>query len=197
MKRWLQSIRELFRVSPSPSDRAIEIRLRKRHCRVLLQDTDMRLSSYYDECDRTCRWQITSEYRDSQDIGFKEGGDGYFHLTLDKGIAQKYSAYEQKLYCVYRGYEYSIDNITQDSIVLYPEEHRTRQYLNITSDRTENRIVIPYNDFIDSGPLVWETRSAVADFVFDVNPLVYPYIPGAYVEGNLRGPWPWARQQEI
>ena len=92
------------------------------------------------------------------------------------------------MYCMYKNYKYHVENIWNGLFILYPEDQRTRKFLKY-SLHNDSRLEILYDDLIASFPVVWEERSPIEDFVFDVEPFVYLYKDGAYVEENLHGAW--------
>ena len=75
-----------------------------------------------------------------------------------------------------------------DLFILYPNERKTRRYLKL-NDRDDSRIEVPYEEFIASSPIIWEERKPISDFVFDVEPQVYLFKDGSYIEENLHGAW--------
>ena len=40
-----------------------------------------------------------------------------------------------------------------------------------------------------SSPIIWEERDPISDFVFDVEPMVFLFKDGEYIEENLVSPW--------
>ena len=72
--------------------------------------------------------------------------------------------------------------------ILYPNERKTRRYLKLY-DHDDSRIRIPYEEFMASSPIIWEEREPISDFVFDVEPMVFLFKDGEYIEENLVSPW--------
>lgn len=157
--------------------------------RILFDGEDMLLTEYCND-DNVWLWKIIGYKSSLIEKGFIEKKEGSLYtLSFPKGKKYHYSAYESSMYCIYNGYKYDVENIWHDMFILYPEEVETRKYLNIHSYHDNTHIEIPYDDFIASSPIVWEERSPIEDFVFDVEPFVYLYKDGAYVEENLHGEW--------
>lgn len=163
-------------------------KIRIRRQQIFFEGEDLELHSYNNN--NVWYWVIYAENPLYLSKGFYRGKDErYFKLPLKQGIKYPYSAYESSMYCIYNGYKYDVENIWHDMFILYPEEVETRKYLNIHSYHDNTHIEIPYDDFIASSPIVWEERSPIEDFVFDVEPFVYLYKDGAYVKENLHGAW--------
>ena len=99
-----------------------------------------------------------------------------------------YSAYEGRMYCIYLGYKYEVENIWHGLFILSPNERKTRRHLKL-NDHDDSRIEVPYEEFIASSPIIWEERKPISDFVFDVEPLVYLFKDNSYIEENLHGAW--------
>lgn len=163
------------------------MRITYKHRHLLFDGKELDLTSYNEN--KVWYWIIYTKDPSYLSKGFHRDKSGYFELWLKHGKQYPYSAYESSMYCIYNGYKYDVENIWHDMFILYPEEVETRKYLNIHSYHDNTHIEIPYDDFIASSPFVWEERSPIEDFVFDVEPFVYLYKDGAYVEENLHGAW--------
>lgn len=109
-------------------------------------------------------------------------------IIKTEGMINPYSAYESRMYCIYLGYKYDVENIWHELFILYPNERKTRRYLKLY-DHDDSRIEVPYEKFIASSPIIWEERKPISDFVFDVEPLVYLFKDNSYIEENLHGAW--------
>ena len=153
---------------------------------ILFEGEDMFLSSYCDD-NNTWFWIIIGEDPALMKKGFKKSGDSYT-LSLSKKRKYPYSAYRVRRYCIYNGYKYDIENIWHGLFILYPSERKTRRHLKLF-DRDDSRVNVPYDEFIASSPTVWEERTPISDFVFDVEPLVYLFKDNSYIEENLHGAW--------
>ena len=153
--------------------------------RILIGGRDLPLDAYCNN-DNVWFWYIyTKEEVDSR--LFSKNGE-YFKLFLKMDQKYPYSAYEGRMYCIYLGYKYEVENIWHGLFILYPNEHKTRRYLKL-NDRDDSRIEVPYEEFIASSPIIWEERKPISDFVFDVEPLVYLFKDDSYIEENLYGAW--------
>ncbi|MBB1539159.1 MAG: hypothetical protein HG458_007560 [Prevotella sp.] len=98
-----------------------------------------------------------------------------------------YGAYRPTRFCIYKGYVYILD-VWGEVIVLNPRSNKTRTHLQL-SDTDRRVMVMLYKDFIASSPTVWEERSRIRGFKFDVEPKVFLYKEGAYIEENLQDAW--------
>ena len=76
-----------------------------------------------------------------------------------------YPAYEGRMYCIYLGYKYDVENIWHGLFILYPNERKTRRHLKL-NDRDDSRIEVPYEEFIASSPIIWEEREPISVFCF-------------------------------
>ena len=157
-----------------------------RTSRVLFEGKDLALASYYDYNKKKRYWIIFSENSISVENGKQTNND--FELWLEQGKRYPYSAYEGRMYCIYLGYKYDIENIWHGLFILYPNERKTRRYLKLY-DHDDSRIEVPYEEFIASSPIIWEERKPTSDFIFDVEPLVYLFKDNSYIEENLHGAW--------
>ena len=152
--------------------------------RVLFEGKDLALVSYYDYNKKKRYWIIFSENSISIENGKQTNKD--FELWLEQGKSYPYSAYESRMYCIYLGYKYEVENIWHG--LLSPNERKTRRHLKL-NDHDDSRIEVPYEEFIASSPIIWEERKPISDFVFDVEPLVYLFKDNSYIEENLHGAW--------
>ena len=157
-----------------------------RTSRVLFEGKDLALASYYDYNKKKRYWIIFSENSISVENGKQTNND--FELWLEQGKRYPYSAYESRMYCIYLGYKYDVENIWHGLFILSPNERKTRRYLKLY-DHDDSRIEVPYEEFIASSPIIWEERKPISDFVFDVEPLVYLFKDNSYIEENLHGAW--------
>ena len=153
--------------------------------RVLFEGKDLALVSYYDYKKKRY-WILFSENSISIENGKQTNND--FDLWLEQGKSYPYSAYESNMYCMYKDYKYTIENIWHELFILYPNERKTRRYLKLY-DHNDSRIEVPYEEFIASSSIIWEERKPISDFIFDVEPLVYLFRDNSYIEENLHGAW--------
>ena len=153
--------------------------------RILINGKELRLDTYCNN-DNMWFWYIyTKEEVDSR--LFSKSGE-YFKLFLKMDQKYPYSAYESRMYCIYLGYKYEVENIWHGLFILSPNERKTRRHLKL-NDHDDSRIEVPYEEFIASSPIIWEERKHISDFVFDVEPLVYLFKDDSYIEENLHGAW--------
>ena len=158
--------------------------------RILIGGRDLPLDAYCNN-DNVWFWYIyTKEEVDSR--LFSKSGE-YFELFLKMDQKYPYPAYEGRMYCIYLGYKYEVENIWHGLFILYPSERKTRRHLKL-NDRDDSRVEVPYEEFIASSPIIWEERKPISDFVFDVEPLVYLFKDDSYIEENLHGAWQTAYQ---
>ena len=154
--------------------------------RILFEEKDMFLTEYCDDND-IWFWKIIGENPFLIEKGFKEQGTLYT-LSFPQERKYPYSAYEGRMYCIYLGYKYEVENIWHGLFILSPNERKTRRHLKL-NDHDDSRIEVPYEEFIASSPIIWEERKPISDFVFDVEPLVYLFKDNSYIEENLHGAW--------
>ena len=69
-------------------------------------------------------------------------------------------AYRGRMYCIYLGYKYDVENIWHGLFILYPNERKTRRHLKL-NDHDDSRIEVPYEEFIASSPIIWEEREPI------------------------------------
>ena len=156
--------------------------------RILFEGEDMFLTEYCDDSN-VWFWKIIGDKPFLIERGFKEEEKGTLYtLSLPQKKKYPYPAYDSNMYCIYKDYKYTIENIWHGLFILYPDERKTRRYLKLY-DHDDSRIEVPYEEFIASSPIIWEEREPISDFVFDVEPLVYLFKDGSYVEENLHGAW--------
>ena len=147
--------------------------------RILFEGEDMFLTEYCDDSNMWF-WKIIGEKFFLIEKGFKEQGTLYT-LSFPQKRKYSYSAYESRMYCIYLGYKYDIENIWHELFILYPNERKTRRHLKL-NDHDDSRIEVPYEEFIASSPIIGEERKPISDFVFDVEPLVYLFKDNSYIE---------------
>ena len=153
--------------------------------RILINGKDLRLATHCNN-GNVWSWYIYTKEEVNPGLFSKDGE--YFKLFLRMDQKYPYSAYESHMYCIYLGYKYDIENIWHGLFVLYPNERKTRRYLKL-HDHDDSRIKIPYEEFLASSPIIWEERKPISDFVFDVEPMVFLFKDGVYIEENLVSPW--------
>ena len=153
--------------------------------RILIDGRDLRLATYCNN-DNVWFWYIYTKEEVNPGL-FSKSGE-YFKLFLEMGQKYSYPAYESRMYCIYLGYKYDVENIWHGLFILSPNERKTRRHLKL-NDRDDSRIEVPYEEFIASSPIIWEERKPISDFVFDVEPLVYLFKDDSYIEENLHGAW--------
>ena len=158
---------------------------RKPGKRILINEKDLRLDTHCNN-DNVWFWCIYAKEEVDPKLFSKHGE--YFRLLLKMDRKYPYSAYESHMYCIYLGYKYDIENIWHGLFILYPNERKTRRYLKLY-DHDDSRIRVPYEEFIASSPIIWEERKPISDFVFDVEPMVFLFKDGEYIEENLVSPW--------
>lgn len=154
--------------------------------RILFDGENMRLTAYCDDSD-VWFWKIIGEKSYLAKKGFKKE-EALYTLSFPQGRQYAYSAYESRVYCIYLGYKYFIENIWNGIFILYPDDDKTRRHLKLHI-YDDSRIEVPYEEFIASSPTIWEVREPISDFIFDVEPLVYLYKDNSYIEENLHGAW--------
>ena len=158
---------------------------RKPGKRILIDGKDLRLDTHCSN-DNEWFWCIYTKEEVDPKL-FSENGER-FKLLLKMDRKYPYSAYESHMYCIYLGYKYDIENIWHGLFILYPNERKTRRHLKLY-DHDDSRIRIPYEEFMASSPIIWEERKPISDFVFDVEPMVFLFKDGEYIEENLVSPW--------
>ena len=153
--------------------------------RILIGGRDLPLGAYCNN-DNVWFWYIYTKEEVIPGL-FSKSGE-YFKLFLEMGRKYSYPAYEGRMYCIYLGYKYDVENIWHGLFILSPNERKTRRHLKL-NDHDDSRIEVPYEEFIASSPIIWEEREPISDFVFDVEPLVYLFKDNSYIEENLHGAW--------
>ena len=153
--------------------------------RILIGGRDLPLGAYCNN-DNVWFWYIYTKEEVIPGL-FSKSGE-YFKLFLEMGRKYSYPACEGRMYCIYLGYKYEVENIWHGLFILSPNERKTRRHLKL-NDRDDSRIEVPYEEFIASSPIIWEERKPISDFVFDVEPLVYLFKDDSYIEENLHGAW--------
>ena len=91
--------------------------------RILFEEEDMFLTKYCDDSN-IWFWKIIGEKPCLIEKGFKEQGTLYT-LSFPKKRKYPYSAYESRMYCIYLGYKYEVENIWQ---VIILEAQKQRLY---------------------------------------------------------------------
>ena len=132
----------------------------------------------YSHINNPC-WKILSEDPKYIRFGFEKEGDFYVKkLMVDENY--DYSAYEVSTYCNYKNCLYYFENIWNGIVILSPElETKKKLGLHIYDDR---RIEIDYNKFINNVEDIWEERTPIEGFKFDVEPIHYIKKDGKYLE---------------
>ena len=124
---------------------------RKPGKRILIGEKDLRLDTHCNN-DNVWFWYIYTKEEVDPKLFSKDGE--CFKLLLKMDQKYPYSAYESLMYCIYLGYKYDIENIWHGLFILYPNERKTRRYLNLY-DHDDSRIRVPYEEFMASSPIIW------------------------------------------
>lgn len=156
---------------------------KKSRYHILFRGLCLVLMHGYDDV-RGWFWKITSNDSFLVREGFIEEGNGLYNLPLPQQTHYSYSAYETKMYCMYLGFKYEVENIRNGLFIFYPEEHATRKRLNLHG-YDDRRIKIPYDNLMATTPIIWEERKPIPGFIFDVIPVAYLFKDNSYVEENL------------
>ncbi len=109
------------------------------------------------------------------------------HKQLSSAKQHPYQAYKPIRFCTYKGYVYVFD-LVGDIVILNPRSNRTRMHLHL-NNTDRRQLVMRYDEFIASSPTVWEERSSIKGFLFDVEPKVFLFRNNSYIEENLFGAW--------
>jgi hypothetical protein len=81
------------------------------------------------------------------------------------------SAYKTSTYCKYKNGIYYLENIWNDLVILSPELETKKQLgFHIYDDK---RIELPYDRFITEVEDIWEERTPIEGFKFDVESIFY------------------------
>lgn len=100
------------------------------------------------------------------------------YIDIDKNSIE--SAYEVSTYCNWEKGLYYLENIWNSIVILSPEfETKQKLGLHIYDDK---RIEIEYNNFIEGVEEIWEERTPIKGFKFDVEPIYYIKKNGKYLE---------------
>ena len=91
--------------------------------RILFEGEEMFLTEYCDDSNMWF-WKIIGEKPFLIEKGFKEQGTLYT-LSFPQERKYPYSAYESRMYCIYLGYKYEVENIWQ---VIILEAQKQRLY---------------------------------------------------------------------
>lgn len=90
------------------------------------------------------------------------------------------SAYKVVTYCNYKGWKYWLENIRNGTVYLSPElETKSHLGLHLYDDR---RIEVEYEKFMEEVEEIWEERTPIGGFKFDVEPIHYIKKDGKYLE---------------
>ena len=80
-------------------------------------------------------------------------------------------AYQVHTFCIYKHGKYEVENIVRDIAFLYPTLE-TKQKLGLYY-KDDRRLEIDYNEFIKDVEDIWEERTSIDGFVFDVEPVYH------------------------
>ncbi|QLE01628.1 hypothetical protein HX109_08625 [Galbibacter sp. BG1] len=115
-------------------------------------------------------WLIVSNDPMYKNFGFSKEASVYVKkLKVNKYY--DYNAFRISTYCNYKGDLYYLENIKNETVILSPEI-KTKQKLgiHIYDDR---RIELSYEKFINEVEEIWEERSAIEGFRFEVEPIFF------------------------
>lgn len=99
--------------------------------RILFGGNDMFLTEYCDD-NNVWFWKIIGDKPFLIERGFKEEEKGTLYtLSLPQKKKYLYPAYDSNMYCIYKDYKYTIENIWHGLFILYPDERKTRRYLKL------------------------------------------------------------------
>ena len=105
-------------------------------------------------------------------LGFKKSGD-YYKLYLSSKSVYEFTAIRKYIYCIFCGGKYTPNQVVKDGkIILFPDIDTQIHILGFR-DKGEHYIEIPYDKFISEVTDIWEERTPIEGFKFDVEPIVY------------------------
>lgn len=139
----------------------------------------LKSGSYIYIYDRWLKLGYTDEYRIvfANDpfflrLGFKKDGDLY-KLYLSRDYVYEFTAIRKYIYCNYQRGKYTPSPVVrEDKIILFPDIE-TQIYILGFRDKGDHYIEIPYNKFVEEVTDIWEERTPIEGFKFDVEPIVY------------------------
>ena len=105
-------------------------------------------------------------------LGFKKSGD-YYKLYLSRESVYEFTAIRKYIYCIFCGGKYTPNQVVKDGkIILFPDIDTQIHILGFR-DNGDHYIEIPYKKFIEEVTDIWEERTPIEGFKFDVEPIVY------------------------
>jgi hypothetical protein len=129
-------------------------------------------SGFFELIDRGKNFEFLRE------MGFVKYNDSISYIKLKRENIE--SAYKVRTRCIYNGWGYEIENIIYGKAILGPElETKSHLGLHVYDDK---RIEVEYNNFIEEVDEIWEERTPIKGFKFDVEPVHYIKKDGKYLE---------------
>lgn len=113
-------------------------------------------------------WELISSDLKLIKYGFTHV-ENYCYKVIKNGL--DVSGFYVRTYCYYKNGKYDISNIVNGLVILFPDlETKKKLGFHIYHDES---IDIPYDEFITGVEDIWEERTPVEGFKFDVEPIVY------------------------
>lgn len=117
-------------------------------------------------------WIVYANEPSFLNYGFKKDGD-YYKWYLPHGRNYNFSAFSKYIYCNYQSGKYTPNEVVRDNkIILFPDLE-TQVYILGFRDKGDHYIEIPYSEFLEEVTDIWEERTPINGFKFDVEPIVY------------------------
>lgn len=117
-------------------------------------------------------WIIYANKPSFLNVGFEKYGE-YYKRYLPYGHSYNFSAFHKYIYCYYQGGKYTPNRVViEDKIILFPDLD-TQVYILGFRDKGDHYIEIPYSEFLEEVTDIWEDRTPIEGFKFDVEPIVY------------------------
>jgi hypothetical protein len=95
--------------------------------------------------------------------------EGYFYKKINEN--QNITAFTKNTFCTYKKGLYEIGNIFQGKVILFPDLETKRKLGIYIND--DNSIDVNYDKFIEEVEEIWEERTPIEGFKFDVEPIYY------------------------
>lgn len=113
-------------------------------------------------------WEVITNDYSFLKLGFLKK-DNYLYQQINEN--ENMTAFKKNTFCIYKNGRYEIGNVFNNKVILFPDlETKAKLGFHIYDDRS---VDLEYGEFIAKAEEIWEERTPVEGFKFDVEPIFY------------------------
>jgi hypothetical protein len=128
------------------------------------------------------KWEMISTDLSLVEYGFIRQGNYCYKIIEESEDINDFgiSGFSVRTQCIYKGGKYGMSNIIKGLVILFPDlDTKWKLGFHIYDDTS---VDVQYEEFINGVEEIWEERTPIEGFKFDVEPIHYIKKDGKYFE---------------